>query len=103
MSRSDIAKRVQRQMRNERPALSPLGDYLNWMRNQGKEGAESAEVLSADIIETFTTDEGLRVLKLFEKAVLQVGQPNGSSDSALRELNAVRNFVLEIRRIVAHE
>jgi len=86
-------------MRQEMPIQSHLSDYLNWMRG---EDANSAEQLHADIIATFTTQEGLRVLKLMEKSVLNSGAPNGSSDSALREANAVRNFVLEIRRLVSH-
>ncbi len=86
-------------MREEGPVQSYLAAHLNWMRDENADGAEQ---LHADIIETFTTDAGLRVLKLMEKSVLFAGAPNGSSDSALREMNAVRNFVLEIRRLVSH-
>lgn len=85
-------------MQNEAPTHSMLSVYLNWMRS---ENPESAASLEADMAETFTTEQGLRVLKLLEKSVLFAGIPNGSSDSALREANAVRNFVLEIRRFVA--
>lgn len=87
------------EMRQEAPVQSYLSAHLNWMRGENPEGAEQ---LHADIIETFTTEKGLRVLKLMEKSVLYAGAPNGSSDGALREMNAVRNFVLEIRRLVSH-
>ncbi|WP_120636029.1 hypothetical protein [Ruegeria sp. EL01] len=88
-----------RDMRDEAPVQSYLATHLNWMREENPDGAEQ---LHADIIETFTTEQGLRVLKLLEKSVLYAGVPNGSSDGALREMNAVRNFVLEIRRLVSH-
>lgn len=78
---------------------SMLGGYLAEMDRRNPEGADA---LRADLAEVFNTDEGLRVLILFENAVLKSALPNGSSDSALRESNAVRNFVLEIRRIVAN-
>ena len=86
-------------MRRDMPAMSALSHYLNWVRGQD---AEAAQGLEADIMEAFSTDAGLRVLKLFEKSVLLVGQPSNSTDGALREMNAVRNFVLEIRRYVAN-
>lgn len=87
------------EMRAERPVQSYLGAHLAWMRGENPEGAEALE---DDLKEVFSSDEGLRVLKLLEKSVLFAGVPNGSSDGALREINAVRNFVLEIRRYVAH-
>lgn len=90
------------EMQREMPTLSPLGEYLTWMRQQGQEGADAAEILEADLIETFKTDFGLRVLKLFEKSVIDRGLPNGADERALREMNAVRNFVMEIRRIVSN-
>lgn len=91
-----------REMRQEHKAQSPLGEYLNSLRADGEEGARMAEFLEADLMEVFTSEEGLRILKLFEKAVLFRASPNGANDGALRELNAVRNFVLEIRRYVAN-
>ncbi len=87
------------ELRREAPVLSALGVYLNWVR---AEDPKSADSLEADLIETFSGEAGLRVLKLLEKSTLLLGIPNGASDSALREANAVRNFVLEIRRIVAN-
>lgn len=89
-------------MRNEQIALSQLGAHLNFLRGEGEEGAAVAEELTNDIVETFTTPSGLKVLMLLEKSVLFSGAKNGAPDSALREMNAVRNFVLEIRRIVAN-
>lgn len=86
-------------MQGDRPVQSYLTAHLAWMRAENPEGAEK---LSADIAKTFTTEEGLRVMKLMEKSVLFAGVQNGASDSALREINAVRNFVLEIRRIVSN-
>lgn len=84
---------------NEFSSPGFIGRYLAAMR---KENPEGSEMLEADIVETFTTDEGLRVLLMLEKAVLLSSVPDGSDDRALREKNAVANFVLEIRRLVAH-
>lgn len=78
---------------------SMLGYYLAEMMTKNPDGANA---IMADIAETFSTDEGLRVLILFENSVLKCALPNGSSDSALREANALRNFVLEIMRIVSN-
>jgi hypothetical protein len=86
-------------MRADHPVQSYLTAHLGWMRSENPEGAEK---LTADIAKVFTTEEGLRVMKLMEKSVLFAGVSNGASDSALREINAVRNFVLEIRRIVSN-
>ena len=97
--RSPHFDKMQKDLQKELPSNGFLHLYLNMMRNENAEGAEE---LMADVIDIFSTEEGLRVLKLFEKSVLHTGVPNGSSDGALRELNAVRNFVLEIRNIVAH-
>lgn len=94
------ARREAKQRMQMDPAgNSMLGGYLAEMDRRNPEGADQ---LRADLAETFNTDEGLRVLILFENAVLKSALPNGSSDSALREANAVRNFVLEIRRIIAN-
>lgn len=87
------------EMRREMPVQSYLGQYLVWLNSENPEGAE---LLKEDLRKTFHTEEGLRVLKMLEKSVLHVGVPNGASDGALREMNAVRNFVLEIRRLVAN-
>lgn len=89
-------------MRDEQPAMSQLGAHLNWLRGSSDEGAAAADELTDAIVKTFTTDQGLKVLMLFEKSVLFAAAPNGSSDGALREMNAVRNFILEIRRYVAN-
>jgi len=86
-------------MRREAPVLSMLDVYLIWLRS---EDPAVADALEADVIDIFTSEEGLRVLKLLEKAVIFAGVPNGSADGALREVNAVRNFVLNIRRIVGN-
>jgi hypothetical protein len=86
-------------MRREAPTDSMLGVYLRWMRG---EDPILAATLEADVIEVFSDEAGLRVMKLLEKSVLFAGIPNGAPDGALREANAVRNFVLEIRRIVSH-
>lgn len=99
MRNSDLAKK---QMRGERSSVGFIGKYLAWMSLQGEEGPPSAEGLEADLAKTFTTPEGLRVLKLLEKSVLFSSIPDGSDDRALREKNAVSNFVLEIRRYVTH-
>lgn len=76
-----------------------IGGYLAWFRQNDPEAAASLE---ADIIQTFTSEEGLRVLKLLEKAVLMVALDQDASVGALQQLNANRNLVLEIRRIVAN-
>jgi hypothetical protein len=94
-----LKSRFLQDMQDSTPVQSYLTPHLAWMRQENPEGAEQ---LTADVIETFTTPEGLRVLKLMEKSVLFAGVSNGAPDSALREINAVRNFVLEIRRIVSN-
>ena len=86
-------------MKHEMPVKSMIGGYLALMRSENPEGAAGLE---ADLTEVFTTGAGIRVLYLLEKSVLLAGVPNGSPESALREANAVRNFVLEIRRFVAN-
>ena len=91
--------RYLKSMREAPPAQSSLGKYLAWM---GQENPDGAEKLTNDLTQVFTTEEGLRVLKMMENSVLLAGVPDGAPDSALREMNAVRNFVLEIRRIVSH-
>jgi len=96
---SNLKHRVITDLQKDMPASGFLSEYLNWMRSENPRGSDTLE---ADIIETFTSKEGLRVLKLFEKAILYRPIPDGSEDRALRESNAVRNFVLEIRRIVSN-
>lgn len=86
-------------MRKEMSVSGPLTGYLAQMRTENPQGADGLE---ADLIKVFTSDEGLRVLKLFEKSILYRSIPDGSEDRALREANALRNHVLEIRRIVSH-
>lgn len=86
-------------MTQERGAHSFLGKYLAWM---GSENPEGADELRDVLHSVFTTDDGLKALIFMERSVLYVGVPDGAPDGALRELNAVRNFVLEIRRIVSH-
>lgn len=86
-------------MRDEMPVQSFVRAYLSWM---SAENAHAADGLLKDLVATFSTDSGLRVLKLLEKSVLLAGVPNGASDGALREMNAVRNFVIEIRGLVAN-
>lgn len=82
-------------------ANSPLGAYINHLRTT-EEGSAAADQLEADLYITFTSESGLRVLRLLEKSVLLSSIPNGSSEGALRENNAVRNFVHEIRRLVSN-
>ncbi len=86
-------------MKVERPNTGLITQYLAYMRGENPEGAATLE---ADMHSTFTTPEGLRVLKMFEKAVLYRSEPLGESNCALRESNAARNLILEIRRIVSH-
>ena len=99
---SEAQARYLEDMRSPVSVLSPLCLYLNALRGDGPEGAKVADMLEADLIETFTTESGLRTLRLFEKSILLSSQPNGSADSALRETNAVRNFILELRRLVSN-
>lgn len=86
-------------MRREFVKQGFMGAYLQRLRAEQPEAADSLE---ADLEELFSTDQGLRVLKLFEKAVVFYAFPPGENDCALRELNAVQHFVLEIRRFVAN-
>lgn len=91
------AKKADMSREVSRPGF--IGRYLSDFRAKNAEGADSLE---ADIAELFSSEMGLRVLILLEKSTLFVGAPDGAPDSALREHNAVRNLVLEIRRYVAH-
>ena len=86
-------------MRKEMPMPGYLAAYLAWMR---KEDPKAADMLETDLVTLMSSEIGLRVMKLFEKSVLNFPMPNGADDCALREFSAVRNFVLEIRRIDAH-
>lgn len=95
MSRSKMIA----QMREEVVDSGFLTAHLARLR---KENPEGADLLEADLAEIFSTDKGLRVLKLFEKSILLFAFPPGTDDRALRELNAIQHFVLEIRRYVAH-
>ncbi|MGB1214973.1 MAG: hypothetical protein ACPG4X_16515 [Pikeienuella sp.] len=81
--------------------MSPLTAHLNHYR-ETDEGAAMADELELILHDTFTSESGLKALLLFEKAVLLAGVPNGASEGALREMNAVRNFVHDIRRIVSN-
>lgn len=98
----NLRDRKRAQMKAERSESGFLGQYLAWLRNEGEDGPAASENLEADIADVFATPEGLRVLILFERAVLLSSVPDGSDDRALRESNAVRNFVFEIRRYAAH-
>lgn len=91
--------RLNKRLADEMPVQSMLGTYLRWMRSENPQGAASLE---ADLAEVFSTDAGVRVMIMLEKSTLLAGVSNGASDSALREANAVRNFVLEIRRLVSN-
>lgn len=97
-----LSDRKRLRMAGERSSAGFIGRYLAWMRSEGEEGPVAAESLEADVAEVFGTDAGLRVLFLMEKSVLFSSVPDGSDDRALREKNAVSNFVLEIRRYVTH-
>lgn len=100
MSRnSEARKAMLADMKAEMPQTTYLMQYLAWMHAENPKGADSLE---ADLIDIFSDDKGLRVLKLFEKAVLLRPMPSSADDRALREWSAVRNFVLEIRRIIAN-
>lgn len=95
----DLRDKALADMRREMSAGNWIKSHLAYHRSEDPEGAE---VLEADLIEVFSSEKGLRVLKLLEKAVLLRSIPDGADDRALREANAVRNFNLEIRRIVAN-
>lgn len=97
-----IAKKRAR-MREERSATGQIASYLAWMSAEGGDkGPEIVQQLEADLMETFSTEAGIRTLIMLEKAILLSSVANGVDDRALREANAVRNFVLELRRYVAH-
>ena len=98
MARNPV-KDIRKDMRKEVGGGGVITEYLAYMRTANAQGAESLE---ADLVDLFKTDMGLRVLKLFEKSVLLRAVPNGASDCALREHNSLRNFHLELRRIVSN-
>ncbi|WP_170759980.1 hypothetical protein [Ruegeria lacuscaerulensis] len=96
---SRAVEKVKADMRLNRSNASFLQRYLAWLRSENPDGAD---LLEADLIEVFSDEKGLRVLKLLEKAVVKSPCPDGSDDRALREKNAVMNFVLDIERIVSN-
>lgn len=101
MNKREAKDRYLAGMRNDRIVLSPLSEYLTHVETVP--GAEkTADQLRAIIADTFTSEIGIKALMLFEKAALNAVVPNGGSESALRETNAVRNFVADIRRIVSN-
>lgn len=98
-----LSDRKKSRMRDEQSVPGFISRYLAFVSaNGGKEGPEMSEGLARDVAETFSTAEGLRVLIMLEKSTLLCSVPDGADDRALREANAVRNFVLELRRYVAH-
>lgn len=76
-----------------------LNEYLAQLRLDNPEGAES---LMDDLKKTFSTEEGLRVLLLFEKSIFFRANPVECSDRALQHDNSLRNFHLELRRLITH-
>ncbi len=92
-------QKLMKRMQREKSSPSELTRYLAFIR---QEYPEEAEQLEADLIQLFTSELGVKVLILLTKATVEMSVPNGADDRALREINAVRNFVLDIRRIVAH-
>lgn len=96
--RREAAARFLREMQAD-PAKVQVPDLTTYLAGRSPEERDS---LMADIAETFTSETGLRVLKLMEKAILIAALPASASESALREHNATKRFVLEIRRIVAN-
>lgn len=93
------------QRRQARDVLSQAaianGGYLTeYMATRSPEGREQAE---ADLVQVFTSEEGLRVLNLMRIAVSLRCDPLGADDRALRETNAIRNFVAELTRIATND
>ena len=76
-----------------------LTSFLAYLR---EDSPELADRYFADIHACFTTEAGVRVMELLEKAVLLTPEPPGCSDRALREKNGQRLLIAEIRRIVKH-
>lgn len=81
------------------PVHSPLSAHLAHLQAKNPKGAAQ---IRAIIIDLFTSDNGLKFMNLLDIAVLQISLEPGVSDSALRELNAQRNFVNDLRRIIAY-
>lgn len=102
MSSNRAGAAYRKKMReHDHVAMSPLTAHLNYLRNTD-EGAAIADELTATLRKCFATDDGIKSLMLLEKSVLVSCVPNGSSDSALREMNAARNLVLDLRRIASN-
>ena len=83
-------------------ATSPLTAHLNYIGSTGDDGADLAEDMRDTVRRLFATDDVLKVLMLLERSVLVSSVPNGAPESALREMNATRNFVLDLRRIASN-
>lgn len=100
MNSRETRRKAREQLQDDRLSKSGIiTQYLAQMREKNPDGADALEV---DVAELFLSEKGLRVLKLLEKSVLLTDLPLGSSDGALRETNAMRNLVMEIRRIAAN-
>ena len=99
MARTPAAARKRDAMQDEFGPSSYVGRYLQALRKVNPAGADSLE---ADIVDVFSTEKGMRVMTMLEKAVLLVGTPEGISDCALREWHGARNLILEMRRLLAH-
>lgn len=99
---ADAKKKYLDRMKQDPAPYGSKGFVTEYLAEMRKRSPEGAEVLEADIIEIFSSEAGLRVLKLFENSILFRSIPIEESDRALRSHNAVRQFVLELRRIVAH-
>ena len=76
-----------------------LSGYIAELSNISPDLSDQALEITHNAL---TSDNGLKLLKLLENSILLSSPPNGVSDSALREMNAVRNFVLELRRLATN-
>ena len=95
-------ERALAQMRQSRANSAALNGYLAHLRTLGPEGVAAAEENEKNLVDLFSSDLGIKVLIFLQKSVLESSLPPDANDSALREHNGVRNFVLELRSIVAH-
>lgn len=82
--------------------VSSPGAITDYLIRLGQENPRGEEGLRRDLVETFSTESGARVLILLTKSLVDRAQPLDASDRALLADNALRNLAMEIRRLVAN-
>lgn len=81
------------------PTVSPISAYLAQLRVENPDGADK---IVAGMIDIFTSENGRKFMNLLDISILQISLNPEVSDRALREHNAHRNLVNDLRRIISN-